>query len=174
MIRRLVPSAAACAVLVLSTACAPPPAMQPAPADCSRLELDLRRGTLNGVAPTASMAEVKERLRCSTGETEEGATINRGGGVFFVDHDFYFYTHRDYIEVRSRFAGAVTPDVLGGDARQAARRLRLGPSVRTLPLRRSLLFRTGYGCVEVRTDDGGVVNEVAAHARPCEDVPDDS
>lgn len=175
MIRRVAPFAA-CAVLGLFAACTPSsPAVQPEPgaelASCSRLVFDLRRGTLNGVAPTASMGEVKERLPCSTGETEEGATINRGGGVFFNDHLFYFYTHRDQIEVRSGFAGTVTPDVLGRDVNEAARRLDLGPALRG---RRSMLFRAAYGCVEVRTEDDGVVHEVVAHARPCEDVLGDS
>ncbi|HEX6042728.1 hypothetical protein, partial [Longimicrobium sp.] len=155
-------AATACAVLAVFAACTPPsaPPAQPAAAGCARLAFDLRGGTLNGVAPTASMDEVKRRLPCSTGETEEGGPFNFGGGVFFLDHDFYFYTHRDYIEVRSRFPGTVTPDVLGKDVREAARLL--GPSVRVLAGRQSLLFATAYGCAEARTRDGETVEQVAA------------
>jgi hypothetical protein len=81
--------------------------------DCSSLRLDLRTGTLNGVSPTDSPEQVKALLPCFTGETEEGVEYNFGGGVFYLDHDFYFYTHRDYLEVRSGFVGTVSQPLMG-------------------------------------------------------------
>ena len=40
---------------------------------------------------------------------------NYGGGVFFVNHDLYFYTAQDRIEARARFRGNLEPDILGAD-----------------------------------------------------------
>ncbi|HEY0016549.1 MAG TPA: hypothetical protein VGC13_09535 [Longimicrobium sp.] len=141
---------------------------------CASLRLDLVRGTLNGVAPTATMDEVKRRLPCATGESEETSEMNFGGGVFFLNHDFFFYTGRNYIEVRRRFRGTVTPDVLGrpiGDAQRV-----LGPHARTLERRGSMLFRAHFGCVEARLSRDGTrtVEQVAAYAMLCELVPDDA
>ncbi|MFH2141368.1 MAG: hypothetical protein ABIJ97_03020 [Bacteroidota bacterium] len=86
------------------------------PKDCSTLYVDLQEGTLNGLPPTISQNEVKEAFTCFTGSTDDGATINCGGGVFFLDHDFYFYTYRDYIEIRTNFSrNSVSDNILGAD-----------------------------------------------------------
>ncbi len=173
--------AAALAVMVLWAGCTPPPSRVPASAPaavaanpCASLRFDLVRGTLNGVPPTATMDEVKRRLPCFTGESAETSEMNFGGGVFFLDHDLFFYTGRNYIEVRRRFPGTVTPDVLGrpiGDAQRV-----LGPHARTLERRGSMLFRAQYGCVEAQLSRDGArtVEQVAAYGMLCEFVPDET
>lgn len=81
---------------------------------CGQLELDFEKGTLNGVGGAATMEEVKQFFPCFTGDTEENTEgSNCGGGVFFLDHDFFFYTGRDYINVRGRFKGQMTTPILG-------------------------------------------------------------
>ncbi len=70
---------------------------------CTSLTLDLLTGTLNGIRPDDSQEKIKQVLPCYTGETEEGDWANYGGGIFYLKHDMYFYTHRDYIEVRDGF-----------------------------------------------------------------------
>ena len=81
---------------------------------CDQLDLDFENGTLNGVNGTASMEEVKKSFPCFTGETEENTSgSNCGGGVFFLDHDFFIYTGRDYLNVRKKFKGKTTKPVLG-------------------------------------------------------------
>jgi hypothetical protein len=176
-------STAALAAIVLCAGCTPQPSPAPvstpaaesAPADpCGSLRFDLVRGTLNGVPATASMDEVKRRLPCSTGESEETSEMNFGGGVFFLNHDFYFYTGRNYIEVRARFPGTVTPDVLRRPIADAQRLL--GPHARTLERRGSMLFRAQFGCVEalLSRDGARTVEQVAAYAMLCEFVPDET
>ena len=83
--------------------------------DCQgeALEVDLKKGQLNGFSPSASMDAIKERFPCFTGESEEGMNGNCGGGVFYLKHDFFFYSHRDYLEVRSDFKGKMSLDVFG-------------------------------------------------------------
>ena len=80
---------------------------------CDQLFLDLEKGTINGMSPAASMDEVKKAFPCFTGETKEGSESNCGGGLFFLKHDFYFYTHNDFIEARKGFAGNVSKQVFG-------------------------------------------------------------
>ena len=175
-------SAAALATLFVWAGCTPQPAPAPAPAPaavaagdpCAELHFDLRRGTLNGIAPTASMDAVKQRLLCFTGESEETSEMNFGGGVFFLNHDFYFYTGRNYIEVRGRFPGTVTPNVLRRPIAEAQRLL--GPHARSLEGRGSMLFRAPFGCVEARLsrDAARTVEQVAAYSMLCEFVPDET
>jgi hypothetical protein len=79
---------------------------------CTKLYVDIEAGTLNGFAPKASMDEVKKQFPCFTGDSEEGGPMNCGGGVFFLEHDFYFYTGRDYLEVRFKFPGQTSRPLL--------------------------------------------------------------
>lgn len=83
--------------------------------DCNgeALSVNLKKGTLNGFKPTESMEAIKKRFPCFTGESEEGMVGNCGGGVFFLKHDFFFYSHRDYFEIRSGFSGKVSMDLMG-------------------------------------------------------------
>lgn len=81
---------------------------------CDQLHLDLEKGTLNGLTGAASMEEVKKAFPCYSGETEENSDgINCGGGVFFLNHDFFIYTGKDYINVRNNFKGKTPVAILG-------------------------------------------------------------
>ena len=81
---------------------------------CSRLYLDLKKGTLDGIKGTASMEEVKKAFPCFTGETEEKqGGFNCGGGIFFLNHGFFIYTRKDYINVRTKFVGKVSEALIG-------------------------------------------------------------
>jgi hypothetical protein len=81
--------------------------------NCQNLYADLKKGTLNKVNAAAEMEEVKSKFTCFTGESKEGEFYNCGGGVFFKKHQFYFYTHRDYIEIRDGFPGKFSHKVMG-------------------------------------------------------------
>ncbi|MEM6326249.1 MAG: hypothetical protein AAF791_03940 [Bacteroidota bacterium] len=130
---------------------------------CDLLLLDINRGTLNGIAPTASMDEVKTQFPCSTGETPEGSDFNYGGGLFFINHDFYVYTHRDFIEVREDFAGTTFPETLGQPVAS------LGDPYRVESNRQARrLFQRDYGCLRVQADASGIVTEVEVHATSCD------
>ncbi|MEZ4688010.1 MAG: hypothetical protein R3B47_18700 [Bacteroidia bacterium] len=99
--------------LALLAACKSTKTLSYKAGSCDRLAVDLDQGTLNGLNGAASMDEVKKQLPCFTGETEEGSSFNCGGGLFYLDHDFYFYTHRNYIEIRKDFKGTMSQDMLG-------------------------------------------------------------
>ncbi len=86
---------------------------------CDPLLLDLEKGTINDITGFATMDEVKTNFPCFTGETEEGSEFNCGGGVFFLNHDVYYYTWKDYITVRDEFWGECTPPVVGQEASAA-------------------------------------------------------
>jgi len=81
-------------------------------AQCDNVYFDLIKGTINNIGPDASMSLIKKELPCFTGETAEGEVYNYGGGVFFIKNDFYIYTFKNFIEVRSGFKGRVYPDIM--------------------------------------------------------------
>ncbi|MEM1056261.1 MAG: hypothetical protein AAGI52_12110 [Bacteroidota bacterium] len=131
-----------------------------APPGCEALVLDLELGTLNGLKPTASMDEVKTQFPCSTGETEEGSAFNFGGGVFFLDHGFFAYTHRDFLEVRESFAGTTRPEALGQPLSILGEPDRMDEG--------AALFDRSYGCLRTEADSDGTITELGIHAEACE------
>lgn len=129
---------------------------------CNHLMLDLHRGTLNGLAPTASQAQVKQYLPCSTGDTADGEVYNYGGGVFFLDHDFFMYTGKDFIEVRRDFKGSVTDNMM---AKSKAEIMSLyGQAAINNDYR--VFYNTQYGCLRF-SFNGASVKEIGVYALSC-------
>ena len=147
-------------LLAVAGCAGPQPARAPS---CDGLVLDLERGSLSGIAPTASPETFKTTFPCATGETEEGSSFNFGGGVFYTSHQFYAYTHRDYIEARAGFAGATVPAGVIGSPSSGADAL-FGTPQRVEDGAR--LYDRTYGCLRVEAGPATVA-EVGVHARPC-------
>jgi hypothetical protein len=139
--------------------------------NCDNLFVDLAKGTLNGVALTESQETVKSKFPCFTGDSEDGGDFNCGGGVFYLNHDFFFYTGNDFLEVRRNFAGTISTPLLGLSKDEAIVKLGLGESVRSEMNYESeyLFFNTPYGCVRLVIENG-LVDIVAMHTKPANDV----
>ncbi len=136
---------------------------------CPPLVVDVRAGTINGVKPTASMDEVKKAFPCFTGDSEEGGPFNCGGGVFFLNHDMYAYTGNDYWEVRKKFAGTVSENILGVDYEtlkksfgKAVKKVKDGDTVH-------YIHKTAYGSI-VFTVQNGAVDKFAMYYTPAKKV----
>jgi len=141
----------------------PVKAAKPATAKpCTNLTVNLKAGTIKGLKATARMSTIKKKLPCFTGDTEEGSAMNCGGGVFYLNDDFYFYSGRNYIEIRSKFTGAVSPMVLGV-TRTGVKDL-LGMPDKQLMYGRIWLYKMPYGTLRLNfsIEEGCV--EIGIHA----------
>jgi hypothetical protein len=138
---------------------------------CDKLVANLKKGTLNGLKPTATQEQVKEKLPCFTGDSEDGGAFNCGGGVFFLNNDFFYYTGRNYIEMRSKFSGKLSIPVLGLAKAAAIKKLGMGKAVRKEKDGDTefLFFKAAYGCVRLNIVDGKV-DQVAMHSMPAAEV----
>jgi hypothetical protein len=139
--------------------------------NCDKLVADLKKGTLNGVKPTVSQDAVKEKFPCFTGDTEDGSDFNCGGGVFFLDHDFFCYTGNDYIEFRKNFKGKLSVPVLGLSQANAVKKLALGKAVRQEKNgdNRYVFLKTSYGCLVLTLLEDKVI-KVGMYAKPAKAV----
>lgn len=139
--------------------------------DCPFMTADLKKGTVNSLAPRATQEQVKMKLPCFTGESEEGGPMNCGGGIFFLKHEVYFYTGRDYIEIRRGFAGKLSIPVLGLSKHAAIAKLKMGKIIRTEMDGGDeyIFFKTGYGCLFLKLSDAKVVS-VDLSAKKAADV----
>jgi len=80
---------------------------------CDVITVDILDGKVNGLKPNARFDEIKEKLPCFTATEPEGGTAKCGGSVFYKDKDIYFFTDRDYIEIKEKFQGKFTTPILG-------------------------------------------------------------
>jgi hypothetical protein len=130
--------------------------------DCRKISANLNSGTVNGLKPTALPADVKKKLPCFTGESAEGGNINCGGGVFYLNNDIYFYTGRDYIEMRGSFSGTTSPSVLGFTRDELV--ILFGKADRVVDGGRVLIYTKPYGSLRLVFNMEGRCAEVGIHA----------
>lgn len=80
---------------------------------CPTFSVDVLEGHVNHKVDFSSTGgEVQKLFPCFTEVVEEsnGTTC---AGVFYKDKDIYFYTERDYIEIREKFKGTLEPALMG-------------------------------------------------------------
>lgn len=135
---------------------------------CNNLYFDLDKGTLNGLVAFSSQKEIKEALPCYTGDSPDGAEYNCGGGVFYLNHDFYFYSGQNYIEVRDDFPGQLSQDILSKSALEVEDVL--GPPLRRESVRKwdgtprvHYFYPRTYGCLSLVFVDRKV-HKIAIHS----------
>jgi hypothetical protein len=134
---------------------------------CSQVVFDLDKGTINGIKPTVSQEDVKAALPCFTGSSPDGDRLNGmlynyGGGVYFNNHNFYMYTGKDFIEVRSDFTGTVSPSLLGA----SKERLNGAYGRPTLISNGSYFYMMSYGCLQFELRNNAVY-EIRSHYQDC-------
>ena len=85
-------------------------------AKCDEFYIDILDGRVNGLRPDFTMGQIKTKLPCFTSSDPEGSSSSKcGGTVFFADKGVYFYTDRDYIEIKEGYKGKISLPVLGAD-----------------------------------------------------------
>ena len=80
---------------------------------CATFVVDILNGTVNNIKPTITIPELKEQLPCFTSSEDESPSSKCGGGVFYKDRDVYFYTQRDYVEIREKFKVKLSIPMMG-------------------------------------------------------------
>jgi len=134
--------------------------------DCSTLHLDLEKGLLNNTNPSVGLEEMKAAFTCFTGETEEGSDFNCGGGLFFLNHGFFCYTHRDYIEARDDFQGTISPIGIGSHLSEVEEHF--GKADKQ-PDSYTYLYKMKYGTLRIEFNED-FVNQVGIHNKSLEEI----
>lgn len=86
---------------------------------CGTLVVDILDGRINGVEPKFTPGQIKKMLPCFTSEEPEDATSKCGGLVAYKSQDVYFYTGRNYVEIRDKFKGKLTVPLMGASRKSA-------------------------------------------------------
>jgi hypothetical protein len=80
---------------------------------CDVFTVDILDGKVNGLKANARFVEIQEKFPCFTAMEPEGSQAKCGASIFYKDKDLYFYTDRDYIEVKEKFQGKFTTPIMG-------------------------------------------------------------
>lgn len=80
---------------------------------CPSFTVDILGGKVNGLKPSSTTGEIKKLFPCFSSSEEEQSSSKCGGSIFYNDKDIYFYTGRDYIEIKEKFKGKLSLPLMG-------------------------------------------------------------
>jgi hypothetical protein len=123
---------------------------------CNPFEVDILSGRVNGVPPDFTINQIKEKLPCATSTEPEDATSKCGGGVFYSDKDIYFYTGRDYVEIKEKFKGKLSIPLMGA-SRTALFKWLGHPKIKDVNWD---AFQTAYGILILYYNKANKINRI--------------
>ena len=80
---------------------------------CPAIYVDILDGKVNGLETDFTQGQIKKALPCFTTAEEENSSSKCGGLIAYKDKDVYFYTGRDYVEIRDKFKGKLSIPLMG-------------------------------------------------------------
>ena len=135
-------------------------------AACPTFKVDVLRGTISNTNPEFTIAQIKDKLPCATGEEEESKTARCGGGIFYKDKDVYFYTQRDYIEIGSNYKGEFSFPVM--NTKRGSLFAKLGnPKLKDTEWD---AYQTQYGTLVLFYNKQNAVNKIIITSKSTEDL----
>ncbi|MFT3677118.1 MAG: hypothetical protein QM781_14580 [Chitinophagaceae bacterium] len=117
---------------------------------CDEIKIDLKKGTVNKLKLNASQEAIKKKMPCATGDTPDGSSFNCGGGVFFGNDQFYFYSGRDYVNIRKGFTGTLSIPLLEKTEAEATSLLGQPDQIETPGKRRFIFYKRKYGSLVLK------------------------
>jgi hypothetical protein len=123
---------------------------------CPTIMVDILDGKVNELYANSTPGEIKGKLPCFSGTEEEVPGSPCGGGVFFKDNDIYFYTGRDYVEIREKFKGKLSLPLLGASRTSLFKWLG-HPKIKDLSRD---AFQMAYGTLVLYYNKAGKVNKL--------------
>ncbi|MBC7873607.1 MAG: hypothetical protein H7Y01_06415 [Ferruginibacter sp.] len=123
---------------------------------CPTIMVDILDGKVNELYANSTPGEIKGKLPCFSETEEEIAGSLCGGGVFFKDKDIYFYTGRDYVEIREKFKGKLSLPLMGASRTSLFKWLG-HPKIKDL---NRDAFQMAYGTLVLSYNKAGKVNKL--------------
>ncbi|OSZ81172.1 hypothetical protein CAP36_08035 [Chitinophagaceae bacterium IBVUCB2] len=123
---------------------------------CPSFTVDILGGKVNGLKPSATSGEIKKIFPCFTSSEDEVNTAKCGGTIFYKDKDIYFFTGRDYIEIKEKFKGKLTLPLLGA-SRTGLFKWLGHPKIKDVNWD---AFQTEYGTLVLYYNKGNKINKI--------------
>ncbi len=118
---------------------------------CPVFTVDVLYGKINdGLNSQSGTGEIKKTFPCFS-ELLETATGSKCAGIFYKDKDIYFYTDRDYIEIRQNFKGKLSLPLMGA-SRKSLFKFLGNPKIKDISWD---AFQTAYGTLVLYYNKAG-------------------
>ena len=133
---------------------------------CPVFNIDVLNGQLNeGLNPQSTLGEIKKSFPCFS-EMLETPSGSKCAGIFYKDKDIYFFTDRDYIEIRQNFKGKLSVPLMGA-SRKGLFKLLGNPIVKDINWD---AFRTAYGILVLYYNKAGKINKMQISNKSTETI----
>ena len=132
---------------------------------CPAFVVDVLDGNVNKYSPKSTLGEIKKAFPCFT-ESVDVSTTSSCAGVFYKDKDIYFYTDRNYIEIRQNFKGKLSMPLLGANRNSLFKTLG-NPKLKDVNWD---AFQTKYGILVLYYNKGGKINKLQMSTRGTESL----
>jgi hypothetical protein len=123
---------------------------------CGPFTIDILGGKLNGIEADVTPAEIKKQLPCFTSEEKEDTSSKCGGLIAFKDKDVFFYTGRNYVEIREKYNGKLSIPLMGAARGSLFKHLGL-PAVKDTNWE---AYQTSYGILIVYYNKANKINKI--------------
>lgn len=80
---------------------------------CPEFTVNIMEGNVNNIQPNFTQGQIEKTFPCFTTKEAETDSSKCGGLIAYSDKDIYFYTGRDYVEIRENFKGKLSLPLLG-------------------------------------------------------------
>ncbi len=133
---------------------------------CPAFYIDILDGKVNELYPNSTNGEIKGKFPCFTSTEEESSPSKCGGNVLYKDKDIYFYTGRDYVEIREKFKGKLSIPLMGAARNGLFKWLGL-PKIKDAGWD---AFQTAYGTLILYFNKAGRVNKIQFSTKSTESL----
>jgi hypothetical protein len=125
-------------------------------ADCGTMVVDVYKGWINEVMPSADPERIKSKIPCFTSFEPESNESKCGGAIYYADKGLTVYIQRDYFLMDEKFKGKMSVPLMG--AKQDALFTLLGnPKVKDANWE---AYQMSYGTLILYYNTKRVVNKV--------------
>jgi hypothetical protein len=133
-------------------------------ATCPAFEVDILDGKVNGLRADARLDDIKTKFPCFSSVDPEEGSSKCGGAVNFKARDLYFFTQRNYVEIREKFAGKLSLPLMGA-ARGGLFKWLGNPKLKDVSWD---AFEMSYGILVLHYNKAGKVNLIQFSTRGTE------
>jgi hypothetical protein len=123
---------------------------------CPTFTVDILDGKIGEVTPSSTQGVIKSKFPCFTKAEDETAASQCGGVIFYNDKGLYFYTGRDYIEIKENFKGKLSIPLMGANRNNLFKWLGL-PKIKDINWD---AFQMAYGILILYYNKAGNINKL--------------
>lgn len=134
---------------------------------CPAFTVDILKGRINDLLEANSTeGQVKKIFPCFTASEPVSDTAKCGGYVFYKDKDIFFYSGRNYVEIREKFAGKLSLPLMGAPRNGLFKWLG-NPKIKDVNWD---AFQTAYGTLVLYYNKAGKVNKLQFSTKTSEQL----